>query len=193
MASANGTLTTAFINAHATANAQATRSPMNITLKNEAKRAVVANVRMLGRLVQGTASVTPAQKQDLGLNPRDTVPSPIPVPATSPDIDFVSVVGRVVRIRIHDTSSGTRRAKPPGVYSAGVDSYVGPAAPSDPALYKFEGITTRTLIDVLFPDTVASGATVWLCACWYNPRGQAGFACAPVSTTLQGGPALAAA
>ena len=32
-----------------------------------AKRAVVANVRMLSRLVQGTASVTPAQKQDLGL------------------------------------------------------------------------------------------------------------------------------
>ena len=193
MATSNGTLTTAFTTAYAVANADATRSPMNVTLKNTAKRAVIGNVRMLSRLVQGTASVTPAQKQDLGLNPRDVLPTPVPIPPFAPDIDIVSVIGRIVKVRIHDSQSESKRGKPAGCASAGVFSYSGSLAPTDPAAYKFEGITTRTVVDIEFPETVASGATVWLSACWYNPRGQSGVSCSPVSVTIQGGAARAAA
>jgi hypothetical protein len=47
-------------------------------------------------------------------------------------------------------------------------------------------------VDVLFPATVASGATVWLSAFWFNPRKQPGPACDPVSANLPGGGAMAA-
>lgn len=190
MAATNGTLTTAFLNAYAVAQNEATRSPVAITIKNAAKREVIANVRQIGRLVQGTASVTPAMKQELGLNPRDTIPAPIPVPDSSPDIDIISVIGRVVKIRVHDASSGAKRGKPVGVYSASIYSFVGPTAPSDPSAYEFKGIATRSITEIVFPDSVVSGATVWLCAQWLNPRGQAGIACPPISVTLQGGAAL---
>ena len=71
--------------------------------------------------------------------------------------------------------------------------FVGAEAPSDPRAYHFEGMTTRTIAQVLFPNTVASGATVWLSACWVSARGQIGIACAPVSFTLQGGAVMPAA
>ena len=87
----------------------------------------------------------------------------------------------------------TGRGKPFGAVGANVFSFVGETAPTDPRQYHFEGMATRTITQVLFPNSVASGAMVWLSACWVSARGQTGMACAPVSFTLQGGAVLAAA
>lgn len=187
MATANGTLTTSFINSLNIARAEATRSPMNITLKNTAKRAVIDNVRMLARLVQGTPTVTPAQKQDLGLNPRDVIPSPIPAPGSAPQLTIVSVNGHLVRVRLSDPANPSRRGIPDGINGAIVMSYVGETAPTDPSLYKMEGPVSRTTVDVLFPNTLAAGTTVWLTAVWFNERKQLGPACAPVATNINYG------
>jgi hypothetical protein len=54
-------------------------------------------------------------------------------------------------------------------------------------------MTTRAIARLLFPDTVASGATVWLSANWVSARGRTGPACAPVRFTIQGGALPAAA
>ncbi len=51
------------------------------------------------------------------------------------------------------------------------DSFVGADAPTDPRVYHYEGMATRSTTQVLFPDTVASGATVWLSAQWVSARG----------------------
>ena len=193
MATVNGTLTTAFVNAFNVARAEATRSPMNVTLKNTAKRAAIDNVRMLGRLVQGTAGVTPAQKQDLGLNPRDVVPSPIPPPGAAPQLAVLSVNGHLVRIRLSDPASPARRGLPPGVKGAIVMSYVGEDAPADPSLYKMEGPVSRTNPAVLFPNTLEPGAKVWLTALWFNGRMQLGPACAAVGTNIGFGGSMPAA
>lgn len=187
MATSNGTLTTSFVNAYAVANAEATRSPMNITLKDMAKQAVVANVRMLSRLVQGTPTVSPAQKQDLGLNPRDVVPSPIPVPNMRPAMDIVSVTGRTVLVRVHDAASSSKRGKPAGTTAAWVYSFVGTSYPSDPTAWSFEGATTKGKFQILFPDSVAGGTQVFVCAAWINGKQEAGPTSMPVSTNLQGG------
>ena len=79
-----------------------------------------------------------------------------------------------------------------GVDGASVFSFVGAAAPTDESAWKFEGNTTRTVVNVLFPNTVAAGAKVWFTAFWFNPRAQRGPASAPVGTNIPGGGAMAA-
>ena len=77
-----------------------------------------------------------------------------------------------------------------GAKGVNLYSYVGATPPDDSRDYRFEGMSTRTITQVLFPDSVASGALVWLSARWVSGRGQLGPASTPVSFTLQGGAAL---
>jgi hypothetical protein len=88
---------------------------------------------------------------------------------------------------MHDPENPGRRGLPPGVEGISVFSYVGAMAPEDPAAYKFEGSTTRTTVDVLFPLSVAEGAKVWLTAFYFNPRSMSGPGCPPVSAYIQFG------
>jgi hypothetical protein len=187
-----GTLATNFVTAYNLANADATRSPSNIVAKDDAKALLIANTRLLARIVQATPTVTAQQKSDLGLTVRDTQPSPIPPPATAPDIDIVSTVGSTVKLRLHPAGEPTRRGKPAGVAGAAVFSFVGAVAPTEESAWTFQGLTTRTTVDITFPGTVAPGAKVWFTAFWRNPRDQNGPAATPVTTNIPGGGAMAA-
>ena len=62
-----------------------------------------------------------------------------------------------------------------------------PLNPSDPTQYEYEGSTSRTTVDILFPESVVPGTQVWLTAFWFNGRKQSGPAATPVSTNVQGG------
>jgi hypothetical protein len=168
-----------------------TRTKGKVEAKNEAKRQLRLMAADLAKIIDGTATVTNEQKIDLGLNVR-TTPTPIPAPAFAPDIDIVSVSGNTVSLKLHDSTSSTRRGRPPGVDGAAVFSFVGAAAPTDPADWKFEGNTTRTTTNVTFPGTVAPGAKVWFTAFWFNPRAQSGPSATPVTTNIAGGSAMAA-
>lgn len=182
----------AFVTAYNAASAPGARSKSLTTAKEQAKVNLLAAARPLYGLVQANPAVSAANKDLIGVTVR-AVPAPIPPPADAPALDVVSVTGRTVRIRLHDSTTASRRGKPPYVAGATVMSFVGAAPPADPGAWKFEGNTTRTSVDVLFPDSVAPGAQVWLCAMWYNERAQSGPSCAPVAANLQFGSAAAAA
>jgi hypothetical protein len=169
-----------------------TRNKSSVAAKNAARDALKAAVRPLVLLVQGTVTVTDAQKLALGLTVR-AQPSPIARPALPPVLDVVAVNGRTVTVRLHDAENAGKRGKPAYVKGAAVFSYVGAVAPEDPAAFKFEGNTTKTVVDVVFPNTVAPGSVVYLTAMWFNERAQSGPACTPVSTHVQfGNPSMAA-
>jgi hypothetical protein len=189
-ATAYATVSGNFVTAYNVANTENTRTRVTVAQKNAAKATMIASARSLIRTIQGTASVTPAQKIELAINPRDIVPSPIPAPANPPLLQIVSAIGRTVRIRLKDSVSTDRRGRPPGVAGATVFSFVGATAPSDPSEYHYEGNTSLTVVDVQFPDDVPSGAQVWLTAFWRNARGNSGPACTPAGTNLPGGAAL---
>jgi hypothetical protein len=168
------------------------RGGSTILAKDEARVDLVAYCREVARAVQGTMTVTNQQRYDLGLTVREAEPSPIPPPASKPGLDIIATTGNTVKIRLHDSTSSSRRGKPAGVAGAAVFAFVGPAAPTDPALWRFQGNTTRTTFDVTFPPETAPGARVWLCAFWFNPRAQSGPACDPVGTNIPGGASMAA-
>jgi hypothetical protein len=187
LATAYGTLHTAYATTLSAATDPSTRTKSTVAAKNTARTNLKNNARLLANLVNGTASVTDAQKIELGLNVRAT-PTPIPPPSNAPAIEVVSVSGWTAKIRLKNTESSGSRGKPVGVLGANVFSHVGATPPSDIGAWKFEGGTGRvTKVDVVFPNTLAAGTTVWLTAFWFNGRKQSGPACAPVSCNLPGG------
>lgn len=192
-ATAYGILHVAFVSAFQTANDPITRSPSNIIAKKMAMNALKQEARMLARIVQAWPGVTAEQRSELGLTVRNAGPTPIPVPTESPEMDVVSVSGHVVRIRLHASSSSSRRGKPAGVAGASVFSFVGETPSTDISEWKFEGNITRTNMDVVFSPEVAPGSKVWLAAFWFNPKLQSGPASSPMSTNVQFGGLSAAA
>ncbi len=190
-ATAFGLLDTALQSAYSAAVNPSTRTPVTVEAKNVALKAMRNSAIQLGRIIFATTTVTDAQLVALGLLPRP-VYTPRHVPTIPPTIEVLSVSGRLVKVRVRDLDS-ERRGLPFGAKSANIYSFVGDDAPTDPRVYHFEGATTRATADILFPNTVASGATVWLSACWVSARGQMSIGSTPMSFTLQGGPIAAAA
>jgi hypothetical protein len=185
-ATAFGALKTAFISAYNVAQDDATRSPMNVSLKNVAKANLVANIRLLAGIVQRFPGTTNAIRLDLGL-PQRFMPAPIPPPSSSPLIEIKSVKGRTVTIKLINTQEPTRRAKPAGTIGASIFSHVGETVPADINDWTFQGSTGRQTVSIQFPSDTAPGAKVWITAFWFNPRKEAGDACDPISTNLPGG------
>src|SRR5689334_19287768 len=72
LAAAYETLANSFIEAYRLANAPTTRSPSAIVRKRNTKLAIIANTRMLARIVHATPTVTDEQKRALGLTVRKT-------------------------------------------------------------------------------------------------------------------------
>jgi hypothetical protein len=180
------TLNTAWIAAYNTAKASLTRSPANILTKNAAKKALIANARLLAGVIQKYPAITNTQRSELGLTV-PSMPSPIPAPYSAPALEIGVVTGYTVKIKLHDSASGSKRGKPAGVSGASVFSFAGATPPADISAWKFEGNTTKTTVDVAFATTLAGGSQVWLTAFWFNAKSQSGPACSPVNTYLQGG------
>ncbi len=184
-ATAYGVLADAFIAAYRVANAEPTRTRPSIITKDHAKRQAIAATRQLAWIVQKHPGTTDTMRSTLGL----TVPAArtrIGRPADPPRLIVVSRLATTVRIRLRDAAS-TRRGKPDGVQGARLYSYVGATPPAAIDDWRSEGQITRPVCDVVFPFMTPPGAVVWMTAQWYNPRGETGPACAPVSTNIAGG------
>jgi hypothetical protein len=176
-----------YADAFAVAMNGSTRTSGTIAAKNTARTDLKDKARELVAIIQATPSVTDEQKQDLKITVRKTEPTPVPPPATAPDVDVMEVSGRTVRIRLHDSSTLGHRGRPAGTQGAIIYSAVGASAPENIDDWKNEGITGQLLSDITFPDSVAGGSMIWITAQWFNGRKQAGPAADPVSTFLPGG------
>jgi hypothetical protein len=184
-------LTTSYASLLELATEPATRTSVSIENKNVAKKALREASVNLAQIFTATSTVTNAMLLALKMNER-VVPQPRPVWPYAPTIDVVKVTNRLVDIHVHDaTSEG--RGLPFGVERVNIFSYVGPTPPTDPAEYHFQGSSSRAKSQILFPDSVPSGATIWLSAQWVSARSQLSPGSTPISFTLQGGALPAAA
>ena len=170
---------TAFRIALAAWRDNATRTPIASTNKQAARVALFDGAKYIVATVNSNPATTDAQRDELGIKARKR-PTPRPKPSTSPMVDVERVDGRTVTYKMH--TSG-RRGRPADVQGASVFTFVGPEAPADPAAWTFEGLMTRTTFSVSFENRTEAD-TAWVSAFWYNERGQAGSASAPVSVNL---------
>ena len=162
------------------------RSSALAAAKDLAKAQFLSDARSLYSRVQADPTVADADKLLLCITIRST-PVPTPIPVVSPQVDIVAVIGRTVKVRIHDAAGDGKRFKPPGVKGAAICTHVGPTGPTDPSAYQWQGNTTRSIVDLPFADDLAPGTVVWITALYFNERQQNGPACDPVSATLQFG------
>jgi hypothetical protein len=179
-------LTTNFNDLYDQVIAPATRTPILVASKNNAKKLLKTASANLARIFVGGSLVTNEMLQALRMNER-VIPQPRPVPPFAPVVEYVSCNGRLVTIKLHGAPPDTGRGKPFGATSANIFTFVGDEPPTDPRAYYFEGASTRPTTQIQFPNTVASGATVWISACWVSARGQRSPGSVPISCTIQGG------
>ena len=161
--------------------AKAVRIPSAVTTKNQKRSALVVQMRLLSNYVNGIATVTDAQKQDLGLTIRRK-PRPVPAPSQPPVLHVVATNGRTVTLELHATT-GSKRGRPAGVASASVFTAMSAQIPTEISAYVFYANLTRTQFDVTFDDS-ATANTAWVTAFWSNARGESGPACPPVRIDL---------
>ncbi len=184
-------LDAALQSAYTAAVEPSTRTPVSVEAKTLAIQNMRANAVLLAKIVYATPTVNDSQLVALGLLPRASR-TPVPPPATAPVIDILSAVGNTVKIRLHADGDSSKRGKPDGVDGAAVYSFVGAVPPTEENAWNFEGITSRTRVDITFPGTVTPGSQVWFTAFWFNERKQNGPAATKVTTNLPGGGAMAA-
>lgn len=184
------TLHTTYADAYAAAHGPG-RGPAATQTKNTAKAALMQDARRLVRIIQAFPGTTNTMRVQLNITVPDE-PTPVPSPAYAPEMDMLPVVGRTVKIRVHNEQTLGHRGKPHGVKAVAVYSYVGENAPDDIHEWKAEALSSRPAVDIEFPPTLAPGTKVWLTAYWLNTKMESGPACQPQGVNLAGGVSKAA-
>lgn len=169
-----------------------TRTAVAIARKDNCMKVMQRMAGMFSAIIRGQPGVDDSQLIALGLLPRSGR-TRRRVPQDPPRVQVISVRGRVVKIRVCDKDSVSRRSKPFAAVGSHIFSYVGEESPDDPRAYHYECVASRTTTQITFPNNVPSGATVWLSARWVSARGETSIASVPISFTLQGGAISAAA
>lgn len=181
-ASEYATLHDAYAAALTLAKSTATNTTVNRVRKNTAKKAVKSYARVLARIIRATPGVSDGQRVRLGLTVPDTDLTPAVPPASKPFLEILSNGARLVKLRIRENTTPTRRAKPEGVAGATVFTWVGESS-SPPSLLRewtFRGNATRSIWHFNLDASIPAGAKVWITACWYNTRGRPGQMSSPI-------------
>lgn len=172
-------LNTAWVNAYTAATNSATRGDLTIQAKNDAKAAMLPQLRSLGMFIQNRPATTNEQRVMLGLTVPAVEPSPVPVPGSAPLIVVESKYNRSIDLRFKDVANPDNDGKPEGVIGLALFSWVGATPPADLKDWKFEGNTTRVRATVTFPVDVPYASQVWFTAFWFNTKAQSGPATHP--------------
>jgi hypothetical protein len=180
-------LFTAFQTAMVAVNAardQGTRSGPVYADKDQKKADFLYKARELYGFVQDSTSLTSAQKQTAGVNPRDTGPSPRPAPTVAPIPTVLETINRTVRLRLQDAEHLTSRAKPFGTESAVVFWCEGETPAPPGGGWDFAGATTTTTCNVVLNGAASTATTVHICAMWVGSRGELSAASQPLRIDL---------
>jgi len=169
------------------ARAGGVRSEAMTRRKDAARAEMLVLLRQLYTTVQASPTISEADKLTLGVHVRSRSPRPVAAPTEQPAMAVAGVVNRTVTVNLFDPTSQSKRRKAHGAAYADVYVWVGTNFPSDPSQWTYVGAATRATHAIHFPDSVAAGAQVWLCAAWRTRRGLTGPFGRPVTTHVQGG------
>jgi hypothetical protein len=173
---------------------EATRTRPAINAKDQALANCVAAAREVAAVIQAmpVSVVSNELRLELGLPVHDDERTPVPAPATAPEISIRGVSGWTVNVQLINPGSESPNAKPQGVAGATIFMFVGDNAPSNQDAWEFFANVTRTKLTLNFPSTLTPGTKLWLTAFWRNPTDASGPFAVPVSTQINyGGLAVA--
>ncbi|MDB5322122.1 MAG: hypothetical protein JWN40_3753 [Phycisphaerales bacterium] len=157
----------------------ATRNKITVANKNVAKKSATAKARQVLKVISAFPALTPGQREDLRMNPKDSTKTPIPAPSFKPAVSIAADGS----IRLWDPLFPERRSRPSGVNGAAISMKIDGPAPISPADGHLAALLTRSRGQLPLPAG-SNGKVLWVIAQWYNERGELGPASDPVGVTI---------
>jgi hypothetical protein len=148
------------------------RTSVIVAEKNTARKKLTGVIRALVDFRLKNPVITDAQLTALGLHVRDTTRTPIPIPATRPELDIDVLDVRRLLVRFHDQGSAGK-AKPYGVNGTVIGYAVLDAPPADPDALNRSVLATHTPYVLEFTEE-ERGKTVYIALRWQNEKGGKG-------------------
>lgn len=159
-----------------------TRTKSTVAAKNVSKNSLLIKARAYAKVIKASLTVTDPQRIDLGLPPRDSSLTPVPVPGMRP----LLVIDAYGNLELRDESMPARRGKPAGTIGAVVFTMILPAAapaPINPDDLRYSGFATRDQFSVPVPPG-STGKMMYAMAMYLNGKGQAGPVSAVVASSI---------
>jgi hypothetical protein len=152
----------------------ATRNPLIIQEKRNAREAYEAGLRKFVKsYLAFNPAITDNDRKELGLTVPKNSRTPAPVATTYPDYDIDS--GTIRRLTIHFYNQGSKKskAKPAGQHGAEIRWVMSDTPVVDVKDLIHSSFDTRTPFTLEF-EGHERGKTVYFCLCWENTRGEKG-------------------
>jgi len=169
--------------AHVTAQAAALAARET---KDRQRDALEAAARPLARFVQSYPTTTDADRARMGITVAKTERTPSAAPTTRPTGSILTGNRLTQDLTLVDEANPTRRAKPRGVRCAEVWQTLvdaGQPIPTDPALFRFINVTTKSTVRATFTPEDGGKTAVYLLR-WVSTRNQPGPWSDPVTGTV---------
>jgi len=177
------TAVNAFAAAYDVAIAPATRTPVSVNIKDNARNSAEQVCRQYAALIKFNAGITDADKIAIGVRPVNTSREPINVPDSSPLLNVIGATPGAQTVRFADSNTPDSGAKPFGAAQLQLFVAITPAAVDDPAAAQFHGGFTRNPIGVGF-DADDDGKVATYFARWASLKGEVGPWSLPVSMRI---------
>lgn len=164
---------TAWHAAYLLASTPATRTPVTVASKDSARTTSLSIVRPYAQTVSQNAGVLPSNKVAIGVNPRTTIPAPVPVPTSSPIVSVDAIGSLTMDVRYKDPDAPDSRAKPFGATSVQTAIKLGTVPATDPATAVFYAAFTKVPMRLEFSSGDAGKVCTIFCR-WANRKGEVG-------------------
>ncbi len=177
-------LSVAWNTAWAKAKNKDTRNRADVQAKKDAKKAYLSGLRRF--VMQWLAfnnKVSNANREGLGLNVKDTEPTPMPIPNRAPDVTIEEIRHLVHKLRLTDPENPHTQSKPKGVRSIQVFRCFSEDVPTKVEQYRLVGDATRFIYRVNFVEA-DEGKMVWYIVRYVNTRGLPGPWSNEISATV---------
>lgn len=155
--------------------------------KRSKKERLVNGYRTVVAVAQAWPEQTDEKRPELGITIRDRKPTRRPIPTELATIEVISLLRRQVTVQVRNPEGG--RGKVAGAAAVQVFTHVGDTAPAAGTDWTFAMSTGKTRFDVLFPDIVPAGASVWIAVAYHNAAGTGPMSKA-IQVNLPGGQAV---
>ena len=161
-----------------------TRNRADVQAKKDARKAYQSGLRQfVMQWLAFNSKVSNAEREGLGLNVRDTEPTPMPVPDRAPDVTMEEIRHLVHDLRLTDPENPHTQSKPKGVRCAQVFRCFSEDVPTNTKQYRLVGDATRFIYRVNFLES-DEGKLVWYIARYVNTRGIPGPWSNEISATV---------
>jgi hypothetical protein len=163
----------------------ATRTPVSVNAKDDARTAATQICRQFAILIKYNAGISDPDKIAIGVRPVNPSREPVECPQTSPLLNIIAATPGNQTLRYADSMTPDSPAKPFGASEIQLFRAIAPAATpiTDPAAAQFYGKFTKNPLSINF-NAADNGKQATYFARWASRRGEVGPWSTPISMAI---------